>query len=163
MAFAIHCPCGQRLEVTEGMAGTAVPCPCGSMVRVPSFGELRRLHPQSEEPPDSSEREQAIAQVVSFALAAVVFVTLTIVEGLTVANGGWLSVAGYGIAMCGQLLLLFQIVRVCSPSAIVLALLLAPFFSWYYAFRRWDLAKWPFLCNVGGLVIMLFGFKDSAF
>jgi hypothetical protein len=161
MAFAIYCACGQRLEVTEGMAGTAVLCSCGSMVRVPSFGELRQLYPQTEEPPDSSEREQALTRVVMFVLGACVFGSVALVFGLLVADGGGLSVIGYGISMLGYLWLLFQIIRVCPPSALVWVLVV-PYFHWYYAFQRWDIAKWPFLCNVGGLALMVIGLTRPA-
>jgi ABC-type Na+ efflux pump permease subunit len=156
MAFAMYCACGQRLEVTEGMASTSVPCPCGRTLAVPSLGELRQRYPQTEEPPDASERAQAIARVVLFVLGACVFGALALVLGMIAANGAGLSVIGYAISMIGYLWLLFQIVRVCPPSALVMVLVV-PFFHWYYALKRWDIAKWPFLCNVSGLVLMMIG------
>jgi hypothetical protein len=161
MAFAMYCACGQRLEVTEGMASTSVRCPCGCTVPVPSLGELRRLYPETEEPDDPSESIRAVARVVLFGLGACVFATIAVLFGTWAADGGGLTVLGYGFAMIGYLWLLLQIGRVCAPSALVLVLLV-PYFHWYYAFQRWDIAKWPFLCNVGGLALMIIRIKLSA-
>src|SRR4051794_40561071 len=97
MAFAMHCTCGQRLEVTEGMASTSVPCPCGRTLAVPSLGELRRLYPQTEEPDDLSERSQVIARVIVFVLSAIVLGSLALVIGMVAVNGGGLSLVGYGV------------------------------------------------------------------
>jgi hypothetical protein len=157
MAFAMRCSCGQRLEVTEGMAGTFVQCPCGGRVRVPSFAELRRLYPETEEPLVPTETARQVAQVVVFALGACVFGIVALVLGMIAAGGGGLVLAGYAFSMFGYLWLLVQIIRVCSPDAIILVLLV-PFFHWYYALQRWDIAKWPFLCNVSGLALMVIGF-----
>jgi hypothetical protein len=162
MAFAIHCFCGQRLEVTEGMASTSVQCPCGRTLTVPSLGELRQLYPQTEEPPDHSERNQAIARVVLIGLGAMVLGTIAAVVGIAVvAVGGGLPTIGYGIFLFGYIWLLLQIAQVCPPSALVMVVVV-PFFHWYYAFQRWDIAKWPFLCNVGGLVLLLIGLTRRA-
>jgi hypothetical protein len=46
------------------------------------------------------------------------------------------------------------IVWKCHPEAVVWCLLM-PFFTWYFAFQRWGIAKWAFLCNLGGLLIFL--------
>jgi hypothetical protein len=161
MAFAMRCTCGQRVEVTEGMASTSVPCPCGRTLSVPSLGELRQLYPQTEEPPDPSETSQVAARVVVFVLMAVVLGSLALIIGMVAVNGGGLSLVGYGVFLFGYIWLLLQIARVCPPSALIMVLVV-PFFNWYYAFQRWDIAKWPFLCNVGGLVLLLIGLTRHA-
>ena len=42
MAFHVECSCGERIEVTAGMAGTEVRCSCGVLNRVPGLSELRQ-------------------------------------------------------------------------------------------------------------------------
>jgi hypothetical protein len=42
MAFHVECACGQRIEVSAGMAGSEVRCGCGELNRVPGLSELRR-------------------------------------------------------------------------------------------------------------------------
>jgi hypothetical protein len=162
MAFAIHCYCGRRLEVTEGMASTSVQCPCGRTLQLPSLGELRQRYPETEEPPDPSEGVRATARVVLIALGATVFGAIALIIGMmVVAAGGGLLVIGYGLYVFGRIWLLLQIVLVCAPSAIVLVFVV-PFFDWYYAFQRWDIARWPFLCHLVGLVLMLIGLRRPA-
>ena len=41
MEHNIVCACGKTMEVSEGMAGSAIPCTCGNMVQVPSLSQLR--------------------------------------------------------------------------------------------------------------------------
>ena len=42
MAFHVECDCGQRIEVTAGMAGAEVRCSCGRVNRVPGLSALRQ-------------------------------------------------------------------------------------------------------------------------
>ena len=42
MAFHVECRCGERIEVTAGMAGTEVRCSCGVLNRVPGLSKLRQ-------------------------------------------------------------------------------------------------------------------------
>jgi hypothetical protein len=48
------------------------------------------------------------------------------------------------------------VVRECDRGAIVLALVV-PFFTRYFAYLRWDVAKWPFLISVAGVLVNLLG------
>jgi NfeD-like C-terminal, partner-binding len=72
------------------------------------------------------------------------------------------GVAGFGylLAMAGQLWLLGLMIRECPPEAIVLAFLI-PFFTWYFAWQRWDVANWPFLLSVMGVVVNCLGVVNS--
>jgi hypothetical protein len=71
------------------------------------------------------------------------------------AAGG---LAGFGsvVVWASQIWLLALVMRECSPGAILLALLI-PFFTWYFAYQRWDVAKWPFLINAGGVLLNILG------
>ena len=42
MEFHVECVCGQRIEVTAGMAGSEARCDCGVLHQVPGLSELRR-------------------------------------------------------------------------------------------------------------------------
>lgn len=42
MAFALSCPCGNQVEVSEAQAGSWAKCSCGRDVPVPSLRELRQ-------------------------------------------------------------------------------------------------------------------------
>jgi hypothetical protein len=56
----------------------------------------------------------------------------------------------------GQVWLLILIVRECNPDAFFYALMI-PFFTWYFTYQRWDMAKRPFIIHVGGLLMHLVG------
>jgi hypothetical protein len=73
---------------------------------------------------------------------------------------GGLTGLGYLLAMGSQLWLFCLIINECEPQAILLALLI-PFFLWFFALQRWDVAKWPFVFNVAGILLMLVGFGSN--
>jgi len=62
--------------------------------------------------------------------------------------------AGYLLALVGQVWLLILIARECPPQAIIYGLLI-PCFTWYFAGRRWDVARRPLLCAVMGVLLLL--------
>ena len=72
-------------------------------------------------------------------------------------SGSKISVPSW-MGTCGALVL---VLRECDRSAIILALVI-PLFTWYFAYQRWDVAKWPFLINVAGLLVDLFGVFGGA-
>ncbi len=43
MRFLLHCPCGQKVEVTGAQAGGRVACACGQTIDVPTLRELQSL------------------------------------------------------------------------------------------------------------------------
>ncbi len=155
MEFLLDCACGDRVRVTEGMCGASVPCACGRTIRVPSLGELRRSCPAVDGPPRAPRGRSAGASV-ALGLAVAVFAGAALALGFLATKAGGLAGFGYALALAGQLWLLVQIARVCAPDALALALFV-PFFTWYYGVQRWDIAKWPLLCNVGGTVLMTAG------
>jgi hypothetical protein len=85
-----------------------------------------------------------------------VFVAMALGLAVVAASAGGLAAFGYVIGLVGQIWLLIQIARFCAPDALGLALLV-PFFTWYYGIQRWDIAKWPLLCSVGGTFLSLLG------
>lgn len=97
-----------------------------------------------------------LVQRVLVALGVVVFTAIVIVGGLASFKAGGLVVVGYWLAQVGQICLLVLIVRECQPDAIACAFLI-PFFTWYFACQRWDIAKWAFFCNVGGTLLFFLG------
>ncbi len=70
---------------------------------------------------------------------------------------------GFGVllAIAGHLWLLLLMVRECQAGAIILYRYI-PFFIWYFAWQRWDVAKWPFLINVLGLGLTLVGIVGAS-
>jgi hypothetical protein len=89
-------------------------------------------------------------------VGAVVFGGLLVIGSLWAFQYGGLAVCGYLLAVAGQLWLFTLMVRECSPNAVILALLI-PFFLWYFALQRWDIAKWAFLLHLLGSVVYLLG------
>ena len=65
-------------------------------------------------------------------------------------------VTGYKLALAGQIWLVYLIIRECHPEAIVWSLLI-PCFTWSFAFQRWDIAKWAFICYLGGVTLFVTG------
>jgi len=65
---------------------------------------------------------------------------------------GGLMGAGWLLFQAGQIWLLFLIARVCRPDALFYALVI-PFFTWYFAYQRLDIAKWPLFLSIGGLLL----------
>jgi hypothetical protein len=84
-----------------------------------------------------------------------------ILGGLTavlLAGSLWAFTAGemagicYLLALAGHIWLLVLIARDCPPETLICAVLI-PFFTWFWALKRRDIAIWPLLCNVGGLAL----------
>jgi hypothetical protein len=156
MAFEITCDCGKKLPVTEGMAGSSISCVCGRSVSVPSLSQLRSQVDLIAEPADVPPRRSPAEQAALWVLG------ILVVSGLvfcgipfSFALAGFAGF-GYLVALTGHLWLLGLIIRECHPDAIFMAYYL-PFFTWYFAYQRWDIAKWPFIINSVGLVILIAG------
>jgi hypothetical protein len=98
----------------------------------------------------------APAKQALVAVGVVVFTALFIAGSLASFAAGGLAGVGYLFAQVGQIWLLILIMRECQPDAVFLALVI-PFFTWYFACQRWDVAKWAFFCNVAGLLLFLLG------
>jgi hypothetical protein len=101
------------------------------------------------------------AQRALLAVGVVIFTAILIAGCLASFSAGGLAVVGYWLAQVGQIWLLVLIVRECQPDAIILALVI-PFFSWYFAYQRWDIAKGALFCNVGGLLLFWLGICSGA-
>jgi hypothetical protein len=71
-------------------------------------------------------------------------------------RGNEFALVGYLIAVASQIWLLLLMVRECDPRAFFYALRI-PFLTWYFAYQRWDIAKWPLLCHVTGLSLFVAG------
>jgi hypothetical protein len=98
------------------------------------------------------------AQVALLAVSAVVFSILFLAGCAWSFASGGVPAVGYLVAQVGQIWLLILMVRECRPDAVGYALLI-PFFTWYFAARRWDIAKLPFLLSFGGVVVTMLGAK----
>lgn len=75
-----------------------------------------------------------------------------------------LLMLGALLAAVGYLWLCILIVRELEAKAVAMGLLLigcfsfiAIAFAWYFSFKRWDVAKKPFLIHLTGLLIMAIG------
>lgn len=140
--------------VSEGAAGTAVPCACGVQVKVPSFRELQQVALVEGPPAEAAEDESAVGWVVVLCLGALVFGFLAFGWALLAFQYGPAATIGAVVSEIGHFWLLALIIRHCRRDAVALALFV-PFFTWWFAFQRWDIAKWPFVCTAGGLVLSL--------
>jgi hypothetical protein len=84
----------------------------------------------------------------------VLFVALSVAACAWSFHAGGASGLGYVLGWVGQTWLLYLIFRECQPDALVLALFV-PFFTWYFAYQRRDIAKIPWALSVVGLLVML--------
>ena len=156
MAFEIPCDCGKRVPVTEGMAGSSISCTCGRSIPVPSLSQLRSQVALIAEPADAGPRRGPAEKVALWVLGILVVGSLVLCGiPFSFALAGFAGF-GYLVALTGHLWLLGLIIRECHPDAILMAYFI-PFFTWYFAFQRWDVAKWPFIINLVGLVIEITG------
>ena len=153
MNFEIACECGKSLVVTEGMAGTSTTCSCGRVVPVPSFGDLRKqallVEPVEPGPRRTWARQAALWVLGSLVVGGLVLCGIPF-SFMLAGYAGF----GYLVALTGHLWLLGLIIRECHPDAIIMAYFI-PFFTWYFAIQRWDVAKWPFVINLVGLAILV--------
>jgi hypothetical protein len=101
------------------------------------------------------------AQGVVLAVAVVIFMGMFIAGAVVSLATGGLASFGYFLAGVGQIWLLVLIVRECQPSAVGYALLI-PFFTWYFAHQRWDIAKWALCCNLAGVLLLMLGLCSGA-
>jgi hypothetical protein len=122
---------------------------------VPSLGELRREFAVEDAADPSRKAGLSLAQVALLVIGVLVFGGLLVVGCVVSFAEGGLAGVGYLIGLLGQIWLLVLMVRECHPDAIVLALLI-PFFTWYFAWQRWDIAKWALACNLGGIWLCVF-------
>ncbi len=155
MEFSVPCECGQNVTVSEGAAGTEVNCPCGRIIHVPSLGMLRQHSILHAEVPSIKGKGYSTGQIILVTIGVIVFGGISLFGLLISFEGGnGLTPVAYLVAQAGQLWLLVLIVRECKPDAIFYALVI-PFFTWYFGFQRWDIAKVPLLLNVGGFLLFL--------
>jgi hypothetical protein len=152
MELRLSCECGREITVTEGSAGAAIQCGCGHNLRVPPFRKpfamLAQLH-------DAVAYDRYPPQMLAILLAGIyVLGSIFLGDALLWVASGRFERIGYAVALGGQIWLMFLLVSECHPEAIVWSLLI-PFYTWYFAYRRWDIAKWAFVCNVGGLLLIL--------
>jgi hypothetical protein len=87
-------------------------------------------------------------------VGTVLFVALSASVCAWSFHAGGASGLGYVLGWVGQTWLLYLVFRECQPDALVLALFV-PFFTWYFAYQRRDIAKVPWTLSVVGLLIML--------
>ncbi|MCI0376787.1 MAG: hypothetical protein L0215_04205 [Gemmataceae bacterium] len=156
MEFRLTCECGRRLNLTDGAAGSAVACECGRTVQVPSLGELRRQFTDDVDIKIPTESSLTVGHLALIVLGVLVFGTGFWAGYFWCFAHGRFTGLGYLIAQAGLIWLFVLMVRECSPTAVLLAFVV-PFFTWYFAYQRWDIAKWAFACNVGGIALTLFG------
>jgi hypothetical protein len=156
MDYHLPCECGRTLTVSERSAGVSLECTCGRSVKVPNLGELRTLTPTLDEDERKAAAGMTPGQVAVAVVGLMVFGGVLLLGALWAFALGGLAGLGYLTAQCGQVWLLVLIAREGHPDALLYALLI-PFFTWYFAFRRWDIALWPFLCQVAGLFLLLLG------
>ena len=161
MGYEVTCTCGKVLSVSEGMAGSSMPCGCGRAVSVPSLSELRRQEVTEPHPVRSRKPRSTADKVFGYFVGTVLVGALIVLGTLLSFAAGSLAGLGYLVAMLGQVWLLVLVIRECDRRAIILALVI-PFFTWYFAYQRWDVAKWPLLINVAGVLVNLFGLLSGA-
>jgi len=146
------CECGRALTVTEGSAGALVRCRCRRGIVVPSFDRsaLPVPHARDARIDDTNSPEALVAPILG------IFVLGSIFLGGTLASlaSSSLWVTGYTLALAGQTWLFYLILRECHPEAIVWCLLF-PCFTWYFGYQRWDIAKVPLLCSIGGFALFV--------
>jgi hypothetical protein len=82
------------------------------------------------------------------------FCVVFLVGCLLSFRAGGIAGSAYLVAQVGQIWLLVLIIRECHSDAVFYALVI-PFFTWYFALQRWDIAKWALVCNMGGILLML--------
>jgi hypothetical protein len=152
MGYWLRCECGQELPVGEGAAGGVLTCACGRAVQVPSLRELRNQFRVEAE----TKAVRSLPQPGLLVVGALVFVGLFLVGCVLSFAAGGLAGAGFVIFQIGQVWLLVLIIRECPGQAIFLALVI-PFFTWYFAYQRLDIAKWPLICNLSGLLLLVYG------
>jgi hypothetical protein len=110
----------------------------------------------SQTTPNDRTGPSAAGQIGLWVVGAVAVGTLVIVGSVWSFAVGGVAGFGYLLAMAGQLWLLGLMMRECHPDAIVLAFVI-PFFTWYFAWQRWDVAKWPFLFMMIGFLVNAVG------
>lgn len=161
MHVLLDCECGRQLTVADGAAGSDLLCACGRTLRVPSLGQLRSPFADQAEIEAPAEGRFSTAKIVLLLIAAMWFGMLWLGGSLLSLAAGGTAGTGYLVALVGQVWLLVLIVRECRPEAILYALLI-PFFTWYFAYQRWDIARWGLVCNVGGILLWLFAVVSSS-
>jgi hypothetical protein len=148
----MSCACGRTIAVNEGSPGIVLTCPCARKLEVPPFKRPASSFPEARgaRTDDDHSLEERLLLIVGLFVLGTVFLS----GGLIALASARLWVTGYAFAVAGQIWLVFLIVRECHPEAVVWSLLV-PGFTWCFAYQRWDIAKWPLACNVGGLILLI--------
>jgi hypothetical protein len=154
MEFAITCDCGKTFLVSAGMAGSSVQCSCGLLTPVPSLSELGRHAPVKDEPERVAPHRSIVAQAALWMIGSAVFGGFVVGGSVLAFAAGGPAGFAYLLSMTGQVWLLALIIRESPPEAIFYALVV-PFFTWYFAYERWEVAKWPFVLHAAGIVLTL--------
>ena len=151
MEFYVPCECGQHLAVSEGAAGTEIGCTCGRTVHIPSLGALREHSLLQDEAPSPPRPRYSAGQFVLLVVGMIAFGSVFIFGlSLSLAGGNLMGI-GWLAYQLAQIWLIILIARECHPDAIFYALMI-PFFTWYFGYQRWDIAKVPLLFSVGGFL-----------
>jgi hypothetical protein len=87
-------------------------------------------------------------------VAATIFSLLSLFGLMGSFAIGGIMPLGYLIAQTGQIWLLILIIRECRADAIAYAFLI-PFFTWYFAVKRPDIATLPLFLNLIGIVLLV--------
>jgi hypothetical protein len=157
MEYRLACECGQQISFSEGAAGNTLQCACGRSVTVPSLGELKKHWTVDTEAAVAAKTRLSAAQLALLTIGGIVFGSLILLRFYEVTSrAGEVAGCGFFIAEIGEIWLLVLIVRECHPDAIFYALMI-PFFTWYFAYQRWDIAKRAFACSLSGTLLFWLG------
>ncbi len=168
MELPIPCDCGKQLIATEGMAGSSLPCDCGRVHLVPSLREMRnRCAPSVPVDVDIRLREPTSAEQLRKLPLAIIYGLLLAWMGVTSFGslyggfyyGGPIGGLGALLMAAGQIWLVTQIYTGNPVAAVIVALI--PCVGLLLAIRfisdYWQIAKWPVLCYLIGLLLYLGG------
>jgi hypothetical protein len=150
----LSCECGREISVTEGSADYFIACACNRKIKVPPFrmsAAILAFHIQAECDDDNSPELPALHNICLCVVG-----TLFLGIALTKMAYATFLVAGSMFYLAGQVWLVYLIIKECHPEALLWTLLV-PFFPWYFAFQRRDIAIYPFTCTASGLTLLLIG------
>jgi hypothetical protein len=166
MEVPLRCVCGESVVATEGMAGSTLTCRCGRTLQVPSLGEMKDWV--------GAGSLAAERSIVRDSVEPLERPPVAVVYGLTVA---WICLAGLPlfvlcfdylgpVAAAGVLLLLasqvwlFTQIFSGNPMAGLIVLFIpfvGPALSLQFIIAHWAVARWPVLCQIAGLLLLLYG------
>jgi len=171
MNFQLPCECGQRVVISEGMAGTSVRCACGRTVAVPSLGEIRRLaepdldiaHSAATDPTADNALMRPSSAVLYGALVAGTCMVAVPVLVLLLVHGNLVATLGFASLVTGHLWLFTQ-VYVGNPAAalaILLVPILGPTLALKFIVEHWKISRWPLVCQVLGMALLIGGIASG--